>query len=35
MLMGLKRFTKYDAYNTTASRRRIADELIAKNQYSF
>ena len=35
MLMGLKRFTKYDSYNTTASRRRIADELIAKNQFCF
>jgi alkylation response protein AidB-like acyl-CoA dehydrogenase len=35
MLMGLKRFTKYDAFNTTASRRRIADKLIAEGSYCF
>jgi len=33
MLSGLRRFTKYDAVNTVATRRRIADKLIADNQY--
>jgi hypothetical protein len=35
MLMGLKRFTKYEPFNTTAARRRIADKLIADNAYTF
>jgi alkylation response protein AidB-like acyl-CoA dehydrogenase len=35
MLMGLKRFTKIEPINLKDARRRIADELIAKNDYAF
>ncbi len=35
MLMGLKRFTKIEPSNLKEARRRIADELIAKNDYAF
>lgn len=35
MLMGLKRFTKIDPYNLKEARRRIADHLIEKNEYTF
>ena len=35
MLMGLKRFTKIEPMNLKDARRRIADELIAKNDYVF
>jgi alkylation response protein AidB-like acyl-CoA dehydrogenase len=33
MLLGLKRFTKVDAFNSKEARRRIADKLIADNKY--
>jgi len=35
MLMGLKRFTKYEPMNTIAARRRVADKMIEENQYPF
>ena len=35
MLMGIKRFTKYDAFNTIAARRRIADKMIAEGGFCF
>ncbi|TDE12485.1 acyl-CoA dehydrogenase family protein [Dyadobacter psychrotolerans] len=35
MLMGLKRFTKIEPVNLKDARRRIADELIKKNDYAF
>ncbi len=33
MLLGIKRFTKADAFNSTSARRRIADKMIADNGY--
>jgi alkylation response protein AidB-like acyl-CoA dehydrogenase len=33
MLLGLKRFTKVEPFNTKAARRRIADRLINDNKY--
>nr|MBP6732477.1 acyl-CoA dehydrogenase [Chitinophagales bacterium] len=35
MLMGLKRFTKYEVINTKQIRRAVADKLIAENGYCF
>lgn len=35
ILMGLKRFTKADPFNTKDARRRIADKLISENRYCF
>ncbi len=35
LLMGLKRFTKYEPINTTKLRRAIADKLIEANKYCF
>lgn len=35
MLLGLKRFTKLEPFNTTAARRRIAAHLINQNEYAF
>ncbi len=33
LLLGLKRFTKTDPFNSKESKRRIADKLIAENKY--
>ena len=35
MLLGLKRFTKMDPFNSKDARRRIADKLIAENKYPW
>ncbi len=35
MLLGLKRFTKTEPFNSKDARRRIADKLIAANKYMF
>jgi alkylation response protein AidB-like acyl-CoA dehydrogenase len=35
MLMGLKRFTKIEPFNTKNARRRVADAMIAENKYIF
>ncbi|HQW83034.1 MAG TPA: acyl-CoA dehydrogenase, partial [Ferruginibacter sp.] len=35
MLLGLKRFTKIEPFNSKDARRRIADKLIAENKYPW
>ena len=35
MLMGLKRFTKYEPFDTIGARKRVAAKLIEENKYSF
>ncbi len=35
MLLGLKRFTKMQPFNSKEARRRIADKLIGENKYPW
>ena len=35
MLLGLKRFTKYEPFNSKDARRRIADKLISEGRYCW
>jgi len=35
LMLGLKRFTKYEPVNTTKLRREVADKLIEENKYCF
>ena len=35
MLMGIKRFTKVNPFNTKKARRIVADYLIAENKYTL
>jgi hypothetical protein len=35
LLIGIKRFTKYQPFNTIAARQIIADKMIAANKYPF
>jgi hypothetical protein len=35
ILMGLRRFTKAQPFNSKEARRRIADVMLAKNAYPF
>jgi hypothetical protein len=35
ILMGLKRFTKAEPFNSKAARRRIADRMIEEGRYNF
>ena len=35
MLLGLKRFTKTEPFNSKDARRRIADKVIAENKYPW